>query len=96
MERNIDVFRKLPYEVRRYILLLVRTFHRLGYQLSRPRALDMRVVRPVNDFDLYPLDLGNRSLGQWVGLEHDGRIATGRERGKFRRGKHVLILPNVG
>ena len=94
MERNVNLFRQLPYELRRRIVLLMRTFHRLGYQLMRPRALDLRLIKPVNDLDpvwsSFVETPGDRSFGQWLGLEHDHRVASGRERGKFRRGKHHL------
>ena len=86
MTRNIDLFRQLPYELRRYIVLLMRRFSQLGYTLMRPRALDLRFVRPVNDFAVIVPTAG--SPGQWLGLDYDERILFGYQRNK--RGRVAL------
>ena len=93
MTRDIEVFRQLPENLRRYIILLMRRFHKLGYQLMRPLQLDMRRVQPVNDFNVYHVLPASVYRGiqittlQWLGLDYDNRIASGIERGKFKRAK---------
>ena len=70
--REIEIFRKLPYAIRRYIILLMKALHPLGWQLSRPRALDLRRVRPQRDLSTNWADLF-AAMGDyhaiWLGLD---------------------------
>ena len=74
MTRNLELFAELPYSIRRYIVLLIRVYHRLGYTLMRPFSLDLRQVAPLSDFSEPWADWYNPRTEirtqQWLGFDH--------------------------